>query len=112
MRYQIKPVSVNECYSGRRRKTDKYRVFARHLGFMLKPVKVDFTKPLRIDFTFGFSSHGSDIDNCLKTSIDVLQSKYKFNDNRIYELNAKKEIVSKGKEFIEFEILELNKKQN
>jgi len=40
----------------------------------------------------------------MKLFIDILQKKYLFNDNRIYKATIYKEIVKKGKEFIEFDI--------
>ena len=46
----------------------------------------------------------SDVDNGAKPFIDILQKKYGFNDNQIYELHLYKEIVDKGNEFIDFSI--------
>jgi len=104
MKLLIKPLSVNDAWQGRRFKTDKYKSYAKELSFILKPIKIDFKERLRIDVVFGFSSHGSDLDNPLKPLLDVIQKKYGINDNKIYELNVKKEIVSKGKEFIELNV--------
>jgi len=36
--------------------------------------------------------------------LDIMQKKYGFNDNQIFELNIRKCIVSKGKEFISVSI--------
>ena len=55
---------------------------------------------LRVELFFGFSSNASDLDNPVKPLIDILQKKYGFNDNQIFELNIRKCIVAKGKEFI------------
>lgn len=44
----------------------------------------------------------SDIDNPTKLILDILQKRYGFNDKMIYELNLKKEIVKKGKEYFSF----------
>lgn len=61
---------------------------------------------LTISFTFGFSTKAADIDNPVKPFLDILQKKYGFNDSRVMEMNVKKVIVPKGKEFVEFTIKE------
>lgn len=65
--------------------------------------------PYLLNIVFGFSSPLADIDNGLKPFIDILQKRYGFNDKDIIELNVKKEKTVKGKEFILFEILTINK---
>ena len=107
MKIDIKPFSVNDAWQGRRYRTDTYKRFKRDLTLMLPSIKIDSKAYLRLDITFGFSSSGSDIDNPLKPFIDVITVNYKFNDNRITELNIKKVLVKKGKEFIDFELKEL-----
>lgn len=104
MRINIKPLSVNEVWKGRRFKTDKYNVYSKLLSLNLKPIQIDLNGNLSVHLVFGFSSHGADIDNPVKPILDTLQKKYGFNDNKIYELNIKKEIVKKGNEFIEIQI--------
>lgn len=103
MRIEIKPLSINEAWQGRRFKTNAYKAYSNHLSMLLKPFKMDLNGSLSLKVTFGYSSHASDIDNGLKPLIDVLQKKYQFNDNQIYELHVKKEIVKKGNEFINIE---------
>jgi Holliday junction resolvase RusA-like endonuclease len=107
MRILIKPLSVNEAWQGKRFKTKKYKSFEKELLLQLPSIKIDFKKQLKITVTFGFSNSLSDIDNPLKPTIDCLQKKYGFNDRNIYELNVKKEVVSKGEDFISFQITEL-----
>lgn len=103
MKISIKPLSVNECWQGKRFKTRKYSQYQHDLLLMLKPMKIE-SGPLKISITYGFSSKLADIDNPCKPFLDILQKKYGFNDRDIYELNLKKVIVPKGKEFIEFKI--------
>lgn len=101
MRLDIKPLSVNEAWQGRRKKTYKYLAYQKDVSLLLRP----FTVPdgdLRIELVFGFSSGGSDWDNPVKPLQDILSKKYKFNDNRIVEANVKKVKVKKGHEFIEW----------
>ena len=104
---QIKPLSINQAYQGRRYKTDKCKAFEKELMLKLPPLKLKYTGKLKVQLDYGFSSVLSDIDNPNKMVIDVLQKKYKFNDNQIFELNQKKEIVPKGKEYIKLTINEL-----
>lgn len=104
---EIKPLSVNQVWQGKRFKTPKYKWYEKELMLKLPPIKIDFKGDLRIDITFGFSSSLADIDNPLKPVLDVLQKKYNFNDRQVYELNVKKEIVKKGKEFIKLKINEI-----
>jgi len=100
----IKPLSINECWRGRRFKTDKYKSYERHILLLLKPLKLP-SAPYKINYVFGFSSSLSDIDNPLKAFQDILCKKYGFDDRSIFEINIKKVIVKKGEEFINFEIL-------
>ena len=106
MLIKIKPLSINQCWQGRRFKTKVYKSYESELILKLKNTKISNGK-LKLIITFGFSNKLSDIDNGLKPFIDILQKKYKFNDRMIYELIVKKEIVKKGKEFIEWEIIEM-----
>lgn len=103
MRVNVKPLSVNEAWKGRRYKTDKYLAYETELFYKLKPITIPKGK-LEINYTVGYSNKQSDIDNFLKSFTDILQKKYNFNDNLIYKLSVVKEIVKKGDEFIEFEI--------
>ena len=105
MRIKIKPLSVNQCWQGKRFKTKKYKAYEEELLYQLKPMKI----PSKIKFKLivGYSNKLSDIDNCLKPILDILQKKYGFDDRDIYELDITKEIVKKGDDFIDFEIIEL-----
>ena len=107
MKIQIKPLSVNQVWQGKRYKTPKYKSYEKELSLLLPPLKINFKRDLKIDLVFGFSSTLSDIDNPLKPILDVLQKKYGFDDKQIFELQVKKEIVKKGDEFIELTINEI-----
>lgn len=94
----IKPLSVNEAWKGRRFKTDKYNTYEKKVLLMLPKCEInDFTS---IEITYGFSNSLSDIDNPTKMLLDILQKKYNVNDRDITRLVLNKEIVKKGKEFI------------
>jgi len=102
-RLDIKPLSVNDAWRGRRFKTPEYKRYIRDVLLILRPCKIP-DGPLELHLTFGFSSKGSDIDNPIKCFVDCLQKKYGFNDSRIYKLVVIKEVVKKGSEFIEWDI--------
>jgi Holliday junction resolvase RusA-like endonuclease len=101
MRIKIKPLSTNVCWYGKRIKTDAYQGYETELGYQLPNIKIP--EKICIKVMVGFSSKGSDLDNCLKPMIDIMQKKYGFNDNRIYRIEIEKQIVKKGEEFIDFE---------
>ncbi|MFZ7121758.1 MAG: hypothetical protein ACOWWH_12530 [Eubacteriaceae bacterium] len=111
MKLNIKPLSVNKVWKGKRFKTNDYKNYERIVLLMLP--KLDIPKNIKLQLTLkvGFSSKGSDLDNMCKPFQDILSKKYGFNDNQIYKLIMTKDIVEKGKEYIDFDIceyLELN----
>jgi Holliday junction resolvase RusA-like endonuclease len=99
-----KPLSVNECWQGQRFKTPVYKSFEKEMLLILPNSKEKFSDMLRVEFFFGFSSSLADLDNPVKPLIDILQKKYGFNDKQVFELNVRKCIVEKGKEFISIQI--------
>jgi Holliday junction resolvase RusA-like endonuclease len=107
---KIKPLSVNKVYATkkntRRQKSGEYRTYIRDMLLILPSgVKIPDGR-MKIHILFNFSSKGSDIDNCVKPFLDILQKKYEFNDNRIYKTEVTKKIVGKGSEYIAFYIEE------
>jgi Holliday junction resolvase RusA-like endonuclease len=106
MKINIKPLTVNQCWRGRRFKTAKYEAYEIIVKSKLQNMEIP-KGHLHLDVVFGVSSKLADIDNPLKPFIDILQKKYGFNDRDIFKLTVEKEFVNKGKEFIDFEIKEL-----
>lgn len=100
MRLNIKPLSVNQAWQGRRYKTPEYKAFERAVLLMLKPYQIP-EGDLEIVLQFGC---GFDFDNPVKPFIDCLQKKYGFNDSRIKKATIEVFAVEKGKEFIDFQI--------
>jgi len=101
----IKPLSVNQCWQGRRFKTPNYRTFEKNvLELLPDDLYLPKNGKLVIYITFGFSSVMADYDNAIKPFQDILQKKYGFDDNRIYEAHIFKDIVKKGKEYIKVRI--------
>ena len=103
----IKPVSVNSVWQGRRFKTPVYNQYEKDLSILLPKMKIPEGK-LEIKITYGFSNKASDIDNPTKPFLDILQKKYGFDDKRIYKMTLDKVDVPKGEEFIEFELSPLD----
>lgn len=102
----IKPLSVNEAWQGKRFKTLKYKQYERDMLLLLPTINV-VDPPYRLNITVGFSNKASDLDNILKPFIDILQKKYGINDKHIEILHIEKQIVTKKNEFISFEILSI-----
>ena len=98
-----KPISVNDCWKGRRYKTKEYKRYERTMLMLLPKISIPEGK-LNLVLNFGFSSKGSDLDNPVKPFIDILQKKYGFNDNQIYRAEITKEIVKKGDEYVSFNV--------
>lgn len=101
----IKPLSVNQAWKGKRYKTDLYNDFIQKIHFILpKTIDIPDDKNIKLAIEFGFSSKASDIDNCCKSFLDCLVKKYKVDDRYIYEMHVFKSIVKKGEEYIKFKI--------
>lgn len=99
----IKPLSVNAAWQGKRFKSPAYKQYERDMLMIMPRLEVPEGE-LKLSIVFGFSNKSSDIDNPLKMFIDILQTKYKFNDSRITSLLVKKLKVEKGFEYIEFNL--------
>lgn len=103
MRLDIKPMSVNEAWQGKRYRTKQYDAYIEHVCLLLKPMDIP-EGPLFFRMVAGQSSNGCDFDNPIKPFVDCLQKYYGFNDNRIMRSQIDKVIVPKGEEYIEFSI--------
>ncbi len=103
----IKPLSVNDAWKGRRFKTDAYKKFERDVLTLLPKIDVP-DGGLDLYLKWGFSSAASDWDNPIKLFQDCLQKKYTFNDNKVFRGFVEKEKVKKGDEYIEFKIGKVN----
>jgi len=105
IRIDYKPLSINQCWQGKRFKTPAYTIYESSLLYLLpNSIKVPKDKKLCLELNFGLSSKNADWDNPIKAFVDILQKKYQFNDKQIYEAHVTKVDVKKGEEFIEFDI--------
>ena len=84
MKIEIKPLSVNEAWQGKRFKTAKYLSYEKELMLLLPKINIPST-PLVLSVNVGYSNKLSDIDNCIKPFQDILQKKYGNIINRIKE---------------------------
>jgi Holliday junction resolvase RusA-like endonuclease len=107
VKVDIKALSVNEAWAGRRFKTPKYKKFERDLLFLLPEIVLP-KPPYQIYFEFGFSSEASDWDNPIKPLQDVLQKRYGFNDKLVRRGIVDKVKVKKGEEYLKFSIESFN----
>lgn len=114
-RIDIKPLSANEAYApkavrqGTRvyattYKTVKYQTYEQAVRKHLKNIEFDLgaVGQLVLCVKVYYATAASDLDNCIKPFLDILQRYYGFNDNRVYLIQAKKEVAGKGKAAIEF----------
>ena len=102
----IKALSVNSCYQGKRFKNQVHKDYVREVLNQL-PIKFIGRPPYKLVLEFGLSSKLQDLDNCIKVFQDCLTVKYDFNDRDVYQIEARKFIVDKNKEYISFDLLEL-----
>lgn len=100
----IKPLSVNEVWQGRRFKTQAYKSYEKAVLLML-PKRIELpSPPFSITFEFGVSSKLSDWDNPIKPFQDILCKKYGIDDRDIYKGTVSKVLVKKGEEYVKFKI--------
>lgn len=100
---EIKPLSVNVAWQGRRFKTQQYKGYEKVVLLMMRKNRLP-DPPYHVEIEYGFSNKASDIDNPTKLILDILQKKFKFNDAQIYKLVLTKKIVKKGGEYFDFTI--------
>lgn len=107
-RVDIRPISANECWQGRRFKSRLYSDYEKSVLLMLpKPEKM-YTGELEIEIVFYFKyPKKRDVDNGVKPALDLLQKRGYFkNDNQIVSLIARKE--KSEKEGIWFRLWQIN----
>lgn len=99
----LKPLSVNDAWQGRRYKTDEYERYERSMLWLLPRLKLP-DPPFMVYYEYGLSNVQSDFDNPTKQFQDCLSKKYGFNDRDIYLGVIRKVKVKKGEEYVRFRI--------
>jgi Holliday junction resolvase RusA-like endonuclease len=107
-RINVKPLSVNKIWQGRRFRTKAYRDYeVEVLSKLPASTSRIASKRLKLSMGIGVSSKNFDLDNACKPFLDILCKKYRFDDRYIYEIRMKKADVRKGKEYLTFKIGEV-----
>lgn len=104
-RLKVKPLSANSMFWKRgklTKKTTAYEEYQLEIREELRGIEWPFGKDqVSIHVEAGLSARQADLDNVLKPLLDTLQGIYEeFNDNKCYYLEAHKEIVPKGDEYL------------
>lgn len=105
---EVKPLSVNKAYTGRKRRSVWLKGYTTQVLNNLPEGEIPKGVNLEIILHFGVSSKSSDADNCVKPFLDCLQTKYGFNDNQFYHVDVYKKIVNKGEEYIRWMVKKYN----
>ncbi len=79
-RIQIKPLSVNDAWQGKRYKTLEYKSYEEELMWRLPRLDIPKNERLALSIYIGFSNVCSDTSNILKPFEDILCKKYGLND--------------------------------
>lgn len=98
----MKPLSVNQAWRGRKYKTKEYTLYEKKVLELLQDIHLEASNKMFLQIDVYYSNKSSDIDNCIKPFIDILQKKYNFDDKFIYRLLINKHIAPKGQEKISF----------
>ncbi len=103
----VKAISVNDAYTGRRFKTDYYEQYTEVMLSLMPDITVP-PPPFKILIKIGFSNTLSDVSNTIKQIEDLCQARYQFNDRDVFDIRAVKEAVKKGQEYIDLSISTYN----
>ena len=100
----VKPLSVNKAWQGRRFKTDDYLSYENEVYFLL-PNGEHVAGMVEIWYTFYLKNHkATDTSNLIKLLEDIMVKKGLIEDDRyVYSFHAKK--IPSGTHKIEIEIL-------
>ena len=109
-----KPLSINAAYYKNRKKTKAYDDYQSAWQTVLNGnhIPEDHIESLkdmrfRADFEWGFSNYAADVDNPIKTTTDILQWWFEFDDKQILLVKATKFIVPKGSEYAKVKLTEI-----
>ena len=103
----LRPLSSNQAWQGRRFKTPDYHSFERDVSLLLPFNKTPIEGRLEVRYRFYLKNHSrSDYDNCIKSLQDVLvKLGYISDDRKIYKAVIEK--IPSGTDRIEVEIIAL-----
>lgn len=108
-RINIKGISLNNAYVGRRFASPALKQYKSDLSYLLPKITVPEGK-LSLTLEFGVSYKSTDGDNLVKCFQDSIAEQYGFNDRQIYKWEIKKVDVKRKEEYIKFAITEYKEK--
>ena len=103
VRLNQKPFSANKMHYAKFKKdTKEYREFKSAIYQLLGTQTYDFldTDKFKLSLITGFSSSLSDLDNAFKPLLDSMQLAMGFDDRQVFEIEALKDKVNKGDEYL------------
>jgi len=103
VRMPIKPFSANKMhYANRKVDTVEYKKYKLAVFNALKNHRFEVNSDDKYKFSLvvGYSSKLSDLDNAFKPLLDAMQKVLSFDDRQVFEIEAMKDHVKKGEEFI------------
>ena len=108
----VKPISVNKAWYMNKKKSKDYEKFQEEMipylqGFSAPQRVRDNETKLHAEMEFGFSSVKSDVDNCIKTTLDTMQSWFGFDDRIIFKVIATKCPVKRGEDYFKIKLEEI-----
>jgi len=109
----VKPISINRAWYMNKKKSKAYHTFQEEMlpylqGFTAPKHIVDNKAILHAEMEFGFSSKKSDVDNCIKTTLDTMQCWFGFDDVIVFKVTACKTHVKRGKDYLKIKLIEVN----
>lgn len=103
VRLNQKPFSANKMHYAKFKKdTAEYREFKEDIFGLLGNHEYDFkdSDKFKLSLVVGYSNSLSDLDNAFKPLLDSMQLAMKFDDRQVFEIEALKDKVKKGDEYI------------
>ena len=97
-----KALSANQMhYAKFKRDTAQYKRYRKAIrGYLGGDYRIDPKDKLKLSLVVGFSSKLSDLDNAFKPLLDSMQSCMGFDDRQVFEIEALKDHVKKGDEYL------------
>ena len=98
----IKPFSANKMhFMTKKRDTREYKEFKGSIaGLVGGDYKVNPKEIYKLTLVTGFSNKASDLDNAFKPLLDSMQLAMGFDDKQIYSIEAYKDVVKRGEEYL------------
>ena len=108
LRLNVKPLSANKMFYRNKNKTVEYRAYQEEVRDEMMGVEWPFgAAPVTFVIKVGLSSKVADLDNVLKPLFDTWQTIYDdFNDKMVFRIEAEKELVDKGKEYLHVRVIQ------